>query len=98
MDTYITVQFDCSKNVNFHKVNISKLSNYEDIFDGDIISSRFIHLFMIEYSKKYPDIVFSTIGELVDYDEIFKRYYKNGKSQFAEAKIYFEPFDEKLLR
>lgn len=52
---------------------------------------------MIEFSKRYPDILFELEGEGEDAKDNWKAYYHNGKSQICRAKIvYDEPDINKL--
>ena len=53
---------------------------------------------MKEYSKKYPDIVFQLEGEGEESDDIWIKYFKNGKMQECYATITFEPFNESKLK
>ncbi len=53
---------------------------------------------MKEYSKKYPDIVFQLGGKGEESDDIWIKYFKNGKMQECYAIITFEPFDERKLK
>ena len=50
-----------------------------------------------EFSKKHPDALFMLSGEGEESGDIWKRYFRNGKSQLCEAKIVFEDYDENKL-
>lgn len=52
---------------------------------------------MRKFSKKYPDVVFELIGEGEESEDRWKKYFKNGKMQYAKAKIEYEEFDENKL-
>ena len=52
---------------------------------------------MKEFSKKYPYVVFELEGIGEENGDWWKRYYKNGKTQLAEAEITFEEYDETKL-
>lgn len=52
---------------------------------------------MIELSILFPDIVFELSGEGADSDDIWKQYFKSGKSQTCNAIISFDEFDETKL-
>ena len=52
---------------------------------------------MREFSKLYPEVVFTVTGEGEEGGDLWKRYYKNGKMQAAHAEIIFPPFDESKL-
>ena len=53
---------------------------------------------MMEVSKNNPETIFILEGEGEESDDIWKKYYLNGKCQEARAVITFEPFDEKKLK
>lgn len=48
-------------------------------------------------SEKYPDTLFSLYGDGEEDGDIWVHYFKNGKTQYAEAKIVYEKFDETKL-
>lgn len=50
------------------------------------------------FSKIYPTVLFTLSGEGEESGDIWKRYIKNGKCQYAEAKMVFDVFDESKLR
>lgn len=52
---------------------------------------------MKEVSKLFPDQPLIIEGEGEEAGDIWKAYFKNGKSQIMEAKITFEEFDESKL-
>ena len=52
----------------------------------------------LEVSKKFPDQVITVYGEGEESGDIWKAYYKNGKSFQADAIITFEDFNESKLR
>lgn len=51
-----------------------------------------------EFSIKYPELLFTLIAQEDENGDIWVRYYKNGKCQFAPAIITFDEFDEKKLK
>lgn len=53
---------------------------------------------MAEFSKKYPNWLFTLSGTGEEAGDIWKRYYLNGKVQEAVARITFDDFDEKKLK
>lgn len=52
---------------------------------------------MGEYSKKYPDIIFTLEGDGEDSDDMWKAYYRNGKSYYVKPKIVYPDYNENLL-
>jgi len=48
-------------------------------------------------SKEYPEVVFALKGEGGESEDIWIKYFKNGKKQTAKAKITFEEYDETKL-
>ncbi len=53
---------------------------------------------MKKFTKKYPEILFILSGEGEESGDLWRKYYKNGKVQVAEAVISYEPFDEGKLK
>lgn len=52
---------------------------------------------MLNFSKRHPDLIFILNG-VGEYDnDIWRKYFKNGKIQRALAKISFDNFDESAL-
>jgi len=50
-----------------------------------------------EFSKKHPDDLFILEGDGEDTSDLWKCYFKNGKSQKAWAKITYDEFDPEQL-
>lgn len=50
------------------------------------------------FSLKYPNALFTLKGRGEEEDDIWVKYFKNGKMQREEAEIVFPPFDESRLR
>lgn len=53
---------------------------------------------MKKLSSRYPETVFLLTGEGEDNDDIWKKYFKNGKMQSCYAKITFDEYNESELR
>lgn len=52
---------------------------------------------MIKYSKKHPNVTFLIYGEGEESTDIWKAYFKNGKTFTTKAKLVFEEYsDDKL--
>lgn len=56
------------------------------------------HQDLKEFSKKHPTALFELKGEGEESGDIWKVYFKDGKSQMCRAKIVFDDFDENLLK
>ena len=57
------------------------------------------HEKMLKYlSKKRPDYLYILQGEGQDHGDMWVKYFKKGKMQFAPAKITFDEFNEKKLK
>lgn len=54
--------------------------------------------FMKKLSKQFPNVVFILEGEGEGPEDIWKKYYKDGKVQVARAKITFDKYDEGKLK
>lgn len=71
----------------------------EELLNGDMNSKWYSNEEdILELSKFFPDILFELEGEGEDNEDMWKKYFKNGKSQYAKAKIIFEDFDESKLK
>jgi len=53
---------------------------------------------MKQFSKKYPNTIFCLHGEGEESEDIWNKYFCNGKVQVCRAKIVFDPFNEKKLK
>jgi hypothetical protein len=53
---------------------------------------------MTEISKKHPDLLFTLDGEGEESGDIWRKYYKNGKSQYSKPEIKFDDFDPEKLK
>jgi hypothetical protein len=50
-----------------------------------------------EFSRQYPSVVFVLQGEGEENEDMWIKYFKNGKMQKAEAQITLEDYDENKL-
>lgn len=53
---------------------------------------------MKKISKLHPEHVFQLDGNGEDDDDIWRIYYKNGKSQRSKFRMVYDDFDERLLK
>lgn len=52
---------------------------------------------LCEFSKNFPNVLFTLYGEGKEAGDIWKLYVRNGKSQLAKAKLTIADFDPSLL-
>ncbi len=52
---------------------------------------------LLEFSQQYPKAVFKLTGEGEESQDLWVKYYKNGKMQRCQAIISFEEYDESKL-
>lgn len=53
---------------------------------------------MINLSKKYPNILFCLDGNGEEDEDLWRCYFKDGKSQFCKAIISYDEYDENKLK
>lgn len=76
---------------------------FDNISDNEIISNNgSIKWYdsiedLTEVSKAFPDVLLQVDGEGEESGDIWRTYYKGGKSQCANAKIVYEDYDESKL-
>ena len=79
-----------------HGKNIAELTGYHYLFD-DSIKWYDHEKHMLEYSKRYPTVLFTLSGEGEEAVDIWIKYFQNGKSQIEQAKIQVGSFDPSKL-
>lgn len=52
---------------------------------------------MLLLSKEFPDVLFKLHGEGEDNEDIWDKYFMNGKMQYCPAEIMCPPFDRAKL-
>jgi hypothetical protein len=52
---------------------------------------------MRDFSKRFPDVLFTLNGEGEESGDVWVKYFKNGKMQSSKADIKLEKFDPKKL-
>ena len=52
---------------------------------------------MARLSKQHPNVLFTLNGEGEESGDLWREYFKNGKSHRIRAKISFDPYNENLL-
>ena len=53
---------------------------------------------MKEFSKRFPNVLFTLSGEGEEAGDIWKKYFKNGKVQVSKARIIVDDFEESELK
>lgn len=53
---------------------------------------------MINFSKQFPETLFTLKGEGEEAGDLWVIYYKNGKMQHCPAKLTYDEFDESKLK
>lgn len=53
---------------------------------------------MRNFSEKYPELIFKLSGKGKKHEDIWIKYFKNGKMQPCMGKIVFQDFDESKLK
>jgi hypothetical protein len=70
-----------------------------DFYTGNAESCKWYEydVDMARLSQQFPELVFLLEGEGEEGGDMWKRYYKNGKVQVANAKITYDEYDETKL-
>jgi hypothetical protein len=53
---------------------------------------------LLEFSKRYPQVLFILDGKGDDAGDVWRKYFMNGKVQVTRAEIRLEEFDPKKLQ
>lgn len=83
--------------ISFHEKEISKHSMYQNCFI-DYIKWDDHEKDMRKYSKKEPEMVFCLIGYGEDENDVWKKYFHNGKMQECKPKITWPKYNFKKLK
>ena len=77
---------------------LQEISGYSIKFGWDDPYKWYTHeQDMKELSKIYPETTFLLEGQGEESEDIWRKYFKNGKMQVCKAKIVFPAFDESKL-
>jgi hypothetical protein len=68
-------------------------------YDGELYEAKWYYhnSDMEKLSKRYPEILFQLDGVGEEKSDIWRTFFKDGKSQRTNAKITFDDFDESKL-
>ena len=91
--------FDFSDNRQDVIEAIHEISGYGSGVDGHLNGVKWYDYdeHLLKISKQFPDDVITLYGTGEEDGDIWRTYYKNGKSQYAKAVITFAPYDESKL-
>ena len=53
---------------------------------------------LVKFSAKHPNILFTLHGDGEENDDVWNKYFLNGKVQIAKAEIQIAPFDPAKLK
>jgi hypothetical protein len=79
---------------------IQTISQYDQNWvDNQLPSVKWYdwHEHCLEVSKQFPNELFEVYGVGEESGDLWKCYFKNGKSQTCEAKITYDNFDKSKL-
>jgi hypothetical protein len=79
-------------NLSQYKEEIGIISGYGDLVFENPVTWYNYNEQMVKYSKKYPDVIFILTGAGAKSADLWKRYYKNGNVQVAEAIITYPEY------
>lgn len=79
---------------------LENITGYSHEEGGDLYDAKWYEHQenMKEFSKLYPDQLFQLNGEGEESGDIWREFYKNGKSFFQQPKIVYEEFKESDLK
>lgn len=92
----LTIVSGGDPNIDYEE-EIAKTTDYNHLFE-DEIKWYDCDEDMKKFSKLHPDTLFLIDGEGEESGDIWRAYYKNGKSFRASAKLVFEEFSEEKLK
>jgi hypothetical protein len=80
--------------------DLTTISTYEWDDSLELYDAKWYnhHEDMIALSKLYPNALFCLAGSGEESGDLWKAYYKNGKSQYCEVIMTYEPYDESKLK
>jgi hypothetical protein len=80
-----------------YKKELCNMVEYEHLFDDDCKWYEH-HEDMKTISKKYPKVLFLLHGDGNEYGDMWRKYYRDGKTTKIEAEIVFKEFDLTKLK
>lgn len=80
-----------------YEKGIAEVADYGYCFDSEI--KWYNHeADMLTYSELHPNVVFALNGEGEESEDMWVKYFKNGKMAVSKAIITFEPYKEENLK
>lgn len=90
---------DCAPDTDAIESTIKGISGYPIKFGGGGERTWYGHQNdMLKLSKIYPDVLFKLEGVGEEFEDIWVKYFKNGKMQVCKAEIVFPPYDESKMQ
>jgi len=80
--------------------NLTKISGYKLDHDLELYQAKWYswNNDMSSLSKMFPDVLFTLNGVGEEHGDIWRAFFKNGKSQMSKAVLMYEPYDESKLK
>jgi hypothetical protein len=82
----------------FEDEDYARMALEEDGSTGEACKWYDHEIDLISFSLKYPDVIFKLMGDGEESNDLWVKYFKNGKIQKCKGIINYEPFDESKLK
>ena len=96
----VTPPFNSENEVSDFNETFTRLTDYEFENDFTMYGVKWYDhdKNMLTLSRTYPDRLFQLDGVGEEHDDVWRTYYKDGKSHDAEVITTYEPYDESKLK
>lgn len=103
MGYYTNFQLDFNPNVHDEDQflgDLKEFTGYSWSNDYELYDVKWYNWMndMTELSKKYPNHLFQLDGQGEESGDIWRAFFKGGKSQVSKARIVFDKFNEAALK